>query len=206
MTSSSTLQKKPHPKQSISSPIGAIDFCLADATVFLAPYIVRGARRRRPSDTSKQPSRSHPLSTGSITYFGPASHWRNCLSATTGSITHTLTSNAPSHMRPTAHTDWVTRRGCRPGFGMSDGCSKKRTLRLCALSRFTKRSGSQRVWRGADLSSGRSKGPLANWISVSSWKWCNFLHLLTSRSQLRCRTPSHKFIRTRISTNNQPPS
>jgi hypothetical protein len=93
------------------------------------------AREGRPFNISRQPSKSHPPSTGTINYFGSITPWRGCFPMKTSSTMHNLTSNKPSRTQSTTHTAWVARWTSKLGFGIDKAGSKRQKPRLCAHSR-----------------------------------------------------------------------
>jgi hypothetical protein len=88
-------------------------FLAVKVTVSLATYIAPRVRPRRPSTTTRQPSGSRLLSTGTTNSFGSITPWRGCSAIKAGSTTLTLTSTAPSRTQSTTHTIWVVRWSCR---------------------------------------------------------------------------------------------
>ena len=189
MTTSSTLQKKPHPEQSISFPTQVINFRSADLTVSLVIYIATKARRRRRSAAMGRLSGLRPLLTGTMNSSGSISPWRGYFSTKTSSTPRTLTSNMPSHMRSMVNTVWAARLNCRLGFCAKNAGSRRRSLRLYVLLTCSRILGLQRIWRGVETSFGilmKGSRPLPEnrILTVSPWRLCHVPHSLTLYSQL----------------------
>ena len=113
--------------------------------------------QRRPSTTSRQPSRLRPLPIGTISCPALITPWRCCFLTNTNMTALTLTSNTPSHTRPASHTFLVARCICRLCFCITNAGSKRRSRRPWAQLVFMRGLGPRRMWRIAGLSSVISK-------------------------------------------------
>ena len=117
---SSTPQEKLDYEQPVFSQTKADDFRSAGATASLVLYMMTRASRRKPSITSRGPSKSHPLSTGAMKIFGFIMAWQSYILAKKGSMTRTFMSNAPNHTRLMTNTTWVARWNFRPCFSITN--------------------------------------------------------------------------------------
>ena len=66
--------------------------------------------------TSRWPFGLHPVSTCTMHNFGVITSWQSYFLTKAGLVTHTLTSNTPSHMRSIICTTWVAQCICTPTF------------------------------------------------------------------------------------------
>ena len=117
---SSTPQEKLDYEQPVFSQTKADDFRSAGATASLVLHMMTRASRRKPSITSRGPSKSHPLSTGAMKIFGFIMTWQSYILAKKGSMTRTFMSNAPNHTRLMTNTTWVARWNFRPCFSITN--------------------------------------------------------------------------------------